>query len=130
MTEATSIPSLSKRLVEVLARLKRDCAGSRLFVIADQNGLPLAAYPSGLKSPAATACAAVAISTARRIASYLGLEGNPTVIIEASGWKVLVGSLGRFSLLGVFDDDTNLGFVKMYMQQKEIEVQEILEQFG
>ncbi len=93
MTEATSNPSLSNRLVDVLARLKRELVGSRLFVIANQDGPPVAAYLNSPKSPAATGCVTLAMSAARQIASYLGLEGNPSVPIVAPGWKELAGAV-------------------------------------
>lgn len=130
-TRATVRVSLSPevRLQQVLEVLALAIPGSRSLAVGDPNGLPVVSLDRGPNTMAATAMATLAMSAAKNVCVTLGLERPEDVLIESSGWKVLVRSLGNgFTFLVVLEATVNLGLVKLEVERRCQELREVLDE--
>lgn len=131
MAEVVALSGPAERFQAILEKMARETQGTKDLVISDCSGLPVASLQRGPKTTAATASATMACAAAQNVASNLGLEGQPDVLIEGPGWKVIVWSLGAgLSLLGVFDEEVNLGYLRIAVQHLMAELKQILDELG
>jgi len=131
MAEVLTVSGPAERFQAILEKMARETSGSKELVISDRNGLPVASLRRGPKTAPATASATMVLAAAQNVAFNLGLEGQPNVQIEGPGWKVIVWPLGAgLSLLGVFDENVNLGYVRMAVQHRMTELKEILDELA
>ncbi len=117
------------RLQQVLEALALTIPGSRSLAVGDPNGLPVVSLDRGPNTMAATAMATLAMTAAKNVCLTLGLERPEDVLIESSGWKVLVRSLGNgFTFLVVLEASVNLGLVKIEVERGCKELREVLDE--
>lgn len=116
------------RLQTALDDLARQLEGVRTLVVGDSNGLPVASITRGPKTLAATASATMVLSAAASVAANMGLSALEDVLLEGPDYKVLVQGLGHgFSVFVVLSSETNLGIVRLLMNQKAAEIRTILD---
>ena len=117
------------RLEEVLERMSSEIEGLKALVVGDSSGLPVASLTRGPNTLATTAMATLALTSAMRVTSSLGLPEPDDILMEAGDWNVLVQALdGRFTISAVFPASANLGFVKLCMRNRRPEIQLLLEE--
>lgn len=127
--ERKSALSSDEALSQTLDSLANEIPSVRALVIGDRSGLPIASTFRSPTSLTTTAMATLALSAATKVTSSLNLPDPEDVLIEAGGWRVLVHRLGNgFTLTSVFSSDENLGLVKLAMEGRGREIQEILEE--
>jgi len=124
----SSVASIGQSVTSTFKNAGR-LLGSLVAVgLADAQGLPIAFVGPSAERESATAMATLVVSAAGDAAKFLGLPPVREVMIDATGFIVLVRPIGdRFTLLAILDSDTNVGYAKLVLQTCSDDIQIALE---
>ncbi|HYM40129.1 MAG TPA: roadblock/LC7 domain-containing protein [Thermoplasmata archaeon] len=130
--EAVDIPTelgLEDQLEQILLQLRRRARGVRGSVIADANGLAVAAdIRLGMSSSVLSAMSTLIAQSAGSVFDTLSLPNANFVLMEGPAGNVAVTTLteGDLSLLALAEKSTNLGILKIEMKRAAHAVAEAL----
>jgi predicted regulator of Ras-like GTPase activity (Roadblock/LC7/MglB family) len=119
-----------QELDRVLQAIALEIPGTRVVVVGDGNGLPVASFSKGTKSMAATAVATLIVTASQDLTKLLELRDFRDVLVEGRNWKVFVRLLqGNFTFMAVLEGEANLGLMRLEMNRRCREIEGILGAF-
>jgi len=124
----SSVASIGQSVTSTFKNAERLLSSLVAVGLADAQGLPIAFVGPSAERESATAMATLVVSAAGDAAKFLGLPPVREVMIDATGFIVLVRPIGdRFTLLAILDSDTNAGYAKLVLQTCSDDIQIALE---
>ncbi len=111
---------LENQFEQILAELRRRARGVRGSVVADANGLAVAAdISSGISSSVLSAMSTLIAQSAVSVFENLSMPDADFILMEgpAANVAVMILSGGELSLFALVDKSTNLGVLKLEMRR-------------